>query len=114
MSVETDTVETDVGGKTVGLLTEPSSSTGGKHNTESPDIPARSGVLPPRRAPKLNVYDTQKIQPATPNKLPPHRALKAANTKAVPSSLMVPGNNLLVLPLKPWDIFELTTLFNNL
>ena len=114
MSVETDTVETDVGGKTVGLLTEPSSSTGGKHNTESPDIPVRSGVLPPRRAPKLDVYDTQKIQPVTPDKLPPRRAPKAANTKAVPSSLMVPDDNSLVLPPKLWDISELTTLFNNL
>ena len=114
MSVETDTVETNVGGKTVGLLTVPSSSTGSKHNTESPDIPTRSGVLTPHHAPKLDVYDTQKIQPVTPDKLPPCCAPKAANTKAVPSSLIVPGDNLLVLPPKPWDIFELTTLFNNL
>ena len=114
MSVEPETIETKVGGKTVGLLTEPTSSMGSEHNTQRPDMPTRSGVLPPHRAPKLNLYNTQKVEAATPNKLPPRRAPKAASTKAVPSGLMVPGDNSLVLPLKPWDIFELTTLFNNL
>ena len=98
----------------MGLLTEPTSSTGSEHNTQRPDTPARSGVLPPRRAPKLDVYDTRKVEAATPNKLPPCRAPKAASTKAVPSGLMVPDDSSLVLPPKLWDIFELTTLFNNL
>ena len=86
-------------------------------------MPARSGGLPPRRAPKLDMNTTQKgaIVPAFSGKLPLHRAPQAARAEVGPSRLVlsgcpqqVTGEELLVLPPIPRDIFEeLTTLFDD-
>ena len=60
-----------------GLLTEHVSSTGGEDNTQGSAMPARSIRLPPCRAPKLDMVDTQQAPPA---KLPPRRASQAVSS----------------------------------
>ena len=86
-------------------------------------MPAKSGRLPPRRAPKLDMKSTQKGAnvPAFSGKLPPRRAPQAAGAEVGPSRLVltgcpqqVTGEDLLVLPPIPREIFkELTSLFDN-
>ena len=100
MNVVPETVEARVGGKTAGpgLLMEHASSTGGEDNTQGSATAARSIRLPPCRAPKLDMVSTQRAPPA---KLPPRRASQAVSSKAGSSSLMVPGDDLSVLPFIP-------------
>ena len=86
-------------------------------------MPARSGGLPPRCAPKLDMKSTQKGANVPPfsGKLPLRRAPQAAGAEAGPSRLVltgcpqqVTGEELLVLPPIPREIFEeLTSLFDD-
>jgi hypothetical protein len=122
---------------TVGLLTEPPPSTGIEgvcKEKEKPATPRAVDKLPLQRTPKRGPTPSPRFKDsARPRRLPPLRApenlLKranaakavAANTVAGPSRLVVTGSpqvvagqDLLVLPPMPREVFdELTSMFDD-